>query len=91
MRFQNPTNGYIEKSDVPWLWCLIFGCFYFAAKGIWWHAFLSFLIILIAVILCWRGGVAVIVFAVPLWCFYPLFAPNIVRTHYLRNGWFPVE
>src|SRR5262244_3176948 len=41
MKFRNPSNGYVEESSCPWLWCLLFGAFYFMAKGIWFHAILG--------------------------------------------------
>ena len=40
--FENPTNGYKEGvSSIAWLWCLLFGFFYFAVKGVWRHALLG--------------------------------------------------
>jgi len=66
-------DGYIEEANHPWLWTLLFGCFYFAAKGIWTHAAVSLGVALIT------GGIS--------WFVYPFFAPAVVRNHYLRNGW----
>jgi hypothetical protein len=34
-RFRNPSNGYQENVGQAWLWCLLLGPIYFAAKGIW--------------------------------------------------------
>ena len=43
-RFRNPANGYEEKVGEAWLWCLLLGPVYFAAKGIWFHAAASLLL-----------------------------------------------
>jgi hypothetical protein len=71
--FRNPANGYIEDIGTPWLWCLFFGCIYFAVRGIWTHAIAA---ALLAIITC---GASLFV--------YPFFARQIVETHYLRRGW----
>lgn len=76
LRFRNPTNGYTEEAGAPWLWCLLFGCIYFAIKGIWTHAVAAFLLALLT------AGFS--------WLVYPFFARGIVEKHYLRNGWIPV-
>jgi hypothetical protein len=77
MHFRNPSNGYVETVSHPMLWTFLFGCFYFAFKGVWSHAVLGF----VAAIL--TSGLS--------WFIYPLFAPAIMRSHYLRNGWTPVD
>ena len=43
-RFRNPSNGYEENVGQTWLWCLLLGPIYFAAKGIWIHAATSLLL-----------------------------------------------
>ena len=73
MTFANPTNGYTEKVNHPFLWTLIFGSFYFALKGVWRHFVISLL--LASATLCIS------------WLIYPFFAKNILRSHYLRLGW----
>jgi len=73
MVFENTANGYRETPSIPWLWTLLFGSFYFAFKGIWSHAFISF------VLACVTVGLS--------WFIYPFFARGIVRTHYLKRGW----
>jgi len=60
MKFRNPSNGYVEESSCPWLWCLLFGAFYFMAKGIWFHAILGI-------------ALALMTFGLS-WLLYPLFA-----------------
>ena len=71
--FVNPANGHTERIDGAWLWVLLFGCIYFAFKGVWTHAVVS----LAAAML--TGGLS--------WLVYPFFAGRILRTHYLRKGW----
>lgn len=74
MQFRNPQNGHVETvSPLTWLWCLLFGGFYFAFKGIWIH----FVIGLGAALLTW--GLS--------WLIYPFFARSIVIGHFRRNGW----
>ena len=75
-RFRNPANGYEENVGHAWLWCLLFGCFYFAVKGVWTHAVASFVLALLTFGLSWLV--------------YPFFARGAVERNYLRRGWIPV-
>ena len=72
--FKNPSNGYTEEiGGSTWFWCLLFGCFYFAYKGIWPH----FII-----------GIALAVLTAGLsWLVYPFFAKGIVEKSYKQKGW----
>lgn len=72
-KFMNPSNGYTVASSAPFLWCLLFGSFYFAFKGIWKHFLLS------AVAAICTFGIA--------WFIYPFFASGIIRNHFLERGW----
>jgi hypothetical protein len=74
-RFRNPANGYEENVGLAWLWCLLLGPIYFAAKGIWFHALISLLLAILTLV---------------SWLIYPFFANTIVRRNYLRRGWLPV-
>jgi hypothetical protein len=74
--FRNPANGYVEPIGTPWLWCLLFGCVYFAVRGVWTHAVGAALLAIVT------GGIS--------WLIYPLFARQIVETQYLRRGWLAV-
>lgn len=76
MKFQNPQNNYVEEATAPWLWTLLFGCLYFAVKGIWTHFVIG------AIVGIATGGFA--------WLIYPFFANGIVRTHYQKKGWVEV-
>ena len=71
--FQNQDNGYTETTSIPFLWTLLFGCIYFAIKGVWRHVFIY---IILAV--CTLGVSGLI---------YPFFAKGILRNHYARMGW----
>jgi hypothetical protein len=77
MIFENPANGHRETANFAFLWCLLFGCFYFAVKGAWGHAAVAFVL-------------ACLTFSLS-WLIYPFFAKRIVRTTYLRKGWRPVN
>jgi hypothetical protein len=71
--YRNPANGDTKTHESPWLWCLLFGGFYFAALGIWKHAVIG---LAAAALTC---GLA--------WLVYPFYARQIVRDHYLSQGW----
>jgi hypothetical protein len=76
MKFKNPINEYTEEIGSAGLWALLFGCLYFAIKGVWAHALVG----LVLAIMTW--GIS--------WLIYPFFASNIMRKHYLRKGWVEV-
>ena len=76
MVFKNPSNDYIEETSLCALWVLLFGCFYFAVKGVWRHTFVSFILALLT------GGMS--------WLIYPFLASNIMRAHYLKKGWIEI-
>ena len=59
-RFKNPQNDYVEGVSLAWLWVLLFGTIYFAVKGVWGHALVSFIFAFIT----W--GIS--------WLIYPFFA-----------------
>jgi hypothetical protein len=79
MLFKNPQNSYIEEasSSLSWLWVLLFGPFYWIVRGIWKHAVLSFLLAL------FTFGISHLI--------YPFFTYSILKAHYLKNGWIPLE
>jgi hypothetical protein len=77
MQFQNPTNGYVETVSLAPLWTLLFGGFYFATRGVWTHFVAGFVLACVTFTLSWF--------------IYPLFANQIMRTHYLRRGWIEVS
>ncbi len=76
MVFKNPINGYVEEASSPWLWVLLFGTIYFAVKGVWTHAIVSLTLAFLTV------GFS--------WVIYPFFSSEIMRKHYLKNGWVQV-
>ena len=74
MTFKNPANGHRETvSGYTWLWCLLFGPFYFAYKGIWKHVAISLVLA---------------IFTADLSAFiYAFFAKGIVIDSYRNKGW----
>ena len=74
--FKNPANGYTETLSVPFLWCLLFGCFYLAYKGAWVAACMAFVLAIVT------GGFS--------WLIFPFFARGLVRKSYLQRGWIEV-
>lgn len=77
MKFQNTNNDYIETISAPFLWCLLFGIFYFLAKGVWGHAIISLILAMCT------AGIS--------WLIYPFFAKGIIRKKYLQNGWIEIQ
>jgi hypothetical protein len=77
LAFRNPANGYIEESPLPWLWCLIFGGFYFAYKHVYMHSIIAL------VLAIFTGGFS--------WFIYPFFANKIIKHSYLQRGWQQVD
>jgi hypothetical protein len=73
--YEHPANGYREVggTGLSWLWCLLFGFFYFAFKGVWVHALVGFFLAI-----CTSGL---------SWLIYPFFARGIVDRGYLKRGW----
>jgi hypothetical protein len=79
MRFENPSNGYIEDSASPlsWLWVILIGPIYWAARGVWTHAVVHFVLALLTF------GVAHFI--------YPFFTYPILESHYRKKGWREVK
>lgn len=73
--FQNPTNGYTQSVGplTSFAACLVFGVLYFAYKGVWRHAFISFFAAFLTL------GIS--------WIIYPFLAYECVRNSYLERGW----
>jgi hypothetical protein len=77
MCFKNPQNGYTEGITGAGIWTLLFGCIYFAIKGVWTHAIAGLILAFMTM------GIS--------WLIYPFFASGIMRKHYLRKGWVEVK
>lgn len=74
MWYKNPKNGDIKSvGGLAWLWCLLFGPFYFLFKGNIMHFFLS----LIGIVVTW--GISHII--------YPFFVYSINKNWYIHHGW----
>jgi hypothetical protein len=78
MNFINPLSGIEESSTsaFSWLWCFLFGPFYFAVKGNWKHVLLHVVFSLLTF------GLSVF--------FYPFIVRHVNDAKYLRAGWEPV-
>jgi hypothetical protein len=79
MIFRKPQNGYIEDSSsfLSWLWVLLLGPIYWAVRGVWTHVAVNLALVLITAGLCQL--------------IYPFFTYSILRKHYLKIGWEPVD
>jgi hypothetical protein len=73
MQFTHPLNQHRATVRAPRFWTLLFGPLYFASHGAWGQALISFVMAVCTV------GVS--------WLVYPFFAPRIVRSAYLTQGW----
>lgn len=74
-KFVHPVTGqkvWVE-TFACWLFCSLFGSFYFLFKGIYKHALLSF-------------GLAIVTAGIS-WLIYPFFAPGIVRHSLEEKGY----
>ncbi len=87
MKFENPDNGFTEEATtaVSWLWALLWPPLYYAVKGVWTHAIVSF--VLGWVLGAYTFGLSGIVIGI----IYAIMNNNIVRQHYLRKGWREVD
>lgn len=83
--FENPTNGYRETlPDYGWAWCLLFGVFYLAAKGLWIHVLVFLSIVITAGVV---AGPLVMLVGPGVWIFYAFSVDGILSSKYLKNGW----
>lgn len=73
MMFKQPQNGYIIETSLHGLWAFLFGFLYFMKHGVWSHAIIYIFVVPMTF------GIA--------WLIYPFFAKDIIRNHYLKNGW----
>jgi len=87
MQFRNPSNDHVETvtSWLSWLWVFLWTPIYYAVKGIWTHAIVSFL--LFVVIGSSTAGIGIFIIAL----IYVFLNKSIVRTHYLRKGWVQIN
>ena len=73
MRFAHPLNQHVVTVKAARSWTLLFGPLYLASHGAWAQALISLVVAVFTV------GIS--------WLVYPFFAPGIVRSAYLCNGW----
>lgn len=72
----NPANGYELTIHSPvhiGAMMLLFGPLYLAAKGVWGHAALMVVIVIMT------GGLA--------WLVYPFIGRRLIMDHYRKQGW----
>ncbi len=75
MRFRNPQNGYIVHVDpvVAILLTYLTGCLYLIVHRAWAYALIGFFL---AILTCCMS-----------WLIYPVFAPQMIKSTYLAQGW----
>lgn len=84
MKFRNPANDHIDEKSAPWLWCLLFGAFYFLVSGVWIHSLVMFLV---AFVLFASMGAPAIILVFIMNAVYAMLAGSIIEGYYLRKGW----
>ena len=87
--YENPVTGWREA--VPqraWLWLLLFGGFYLAARSVWRPAIAMLVIGLFCAVIFLP--LAFLVMPV-LWIIAATQAQTIFREHYLRMGWDEID
>jgi hypothetical protein len=85
--YVNPADGHREHVYGACLFTLLFGMFYFLAKGIWRHVVIQLFLIVLMLTILPPGAIAAAVVAMML--FYALIAKKIVVSHYMRRGYVP--
>jgi hypothetical protein len=75
--FKNPRTGDQVSIENAALWTFLFGPLYFAHRGIWSHAGISFVVAIVT------SGIG--------WLVYPFFARGIIRKHLLAQSWTAVK
>lgn len=69
----NPSNNHRISTDLAFLWCILFGCFYLLYKGLWGHAILAFFLAGVT------AGIS--------WLIYPFLAKSLIINHYMKAGY----
>lgn len=75
--YKNPNSDYIECVKLAWFWCILFGPFYLAFKGLWKHLFIWIVVTALS-----KGAGAML-----LWVLYPLMVGDILSARYIKDGW----
>lgn len=75
--FRNPLTRESLDISKAWLWCLLFGVFYFLYRRAWTHAAIS------AVGALFTAGLS--------WIIYPFFARAVMRSQLTAKGWTAVK
>jgi|TARA_B110000259_G_C13920801_1_gene364722 hypothetical protein len=75
--FKHQQTNNVEVINGAFLPTLILGPIFFAARGVWIHSLLSLILSLVTF------GIS--------WLIYPFMANNILRSHYVNNGWIEIS
>ena len=92
--FKNPQNGYVEKVTTPFSWVgfLVLGPIYFAIKGLWGHAVVSFFVL--GPVWTFSVGFAGESWWIPVGIVYAIYSIGVypaVDLKYKRMGWMKVD
>lgn len=86
--FKNPSNGYHERvGGFSILLALLFGVFYFMAKGVWMHVAIQLVISALLLVSLGPPGIMLVLI---MWVVYALVLPGVLAKKYLRDGWIEV-
>jgi hypothetical protein len=82
-RYQNPANGYRESvTPLSMLGALLLGPIWFALQGLWAHA-----LILLLLVMLFSGFFLFWPLLLLVWLLYAVAAPWLLSRAYLRKGW----
>lgn len=87
--YENPMTGWREGvPHLAWLWLLLFGGFYLAARIVWRPLIVMMVVIVITMLIWWP---LMIIVMLGLWILAATQAQTIFREHYMRKGWDEID
>ncbi|MGP7794531.1 hypothetical protein [Sphingomonas sp. CLY1604] len=87
--YEDPATGWREGvPHLAWLWLLLFGGFYLAARMVWRPMIFMAIVILISLLIF---GLFALVVMIGFWILASTQAQRIFREHYLRKGWYEID
>lgn len=88
MKFENPSNGYIEEvSDYAPLWVFLFGIFYLAYKGLWSHVLIWISVFLVSLTISTQAMLAL---GAIMYLAYIIDIKHLLEKKYSRKGWLKI-
>jgi len=87
--YENPETGWREGvPHLAWLWLLLFGGFYLAARMVWRPVIIMAVVIVVTMLVFWPLMILVML---GFWISAAIRAQTIFREHYMRKGWDEID